>query len=72
MEPPEGYGILLGWAGLMCRCLDRPLADDGEADIEEYNKELKARGDITWFSSPWLFTECYLCMSTKEASQSKR
>lgn len=35
--------------------------DDGEADIARYNKELAARGELTWFNAPWLFSECYLC-----------
>ncbi|PGG96828.1 hypothetical protein AJ79_09434 [Helicocarpus griseus UAMH5409] len=37
-----------------------PLENDGEADIADYNKELEARGGITWFGAPWLYTECYL------------
>ncbi len=38
----------------------RPLEDDGEADIESYNAELKARGDPTWHNVEWLYAECYL------------
>ncbi|POS85054.1 hypothetical protein EPUL_003149 [Erysiphe pulchra] len=36
------------------------LADDGQLDIAEYNRELKAIGNPTWFNCPWLFLECYL------------
>lgn len=36
------------------------LADDGQLDIAEYNRELKAIGNPTWFNCPWLFSECYL------------
>lgn len=38
----------------------RPLEDDGEEDIKDYNKELEALGDPKWFEAPWLFVECYL------------
>lgn len=38
----------------------RPLLDDGELDIAEYNHELEALGDLSWFNGPWLFIECYL------------
>ena len=37
-----------------------PLADDGNSDIAGYNKELEGRGNISWYSSPWLFSECYM------------
>ncbi|RKF56096.1 Protein-glutamate O-methyltransferase SPCC1393.13 [Erysiphe neolycopersici] len=36
------------------------LADDGQLDNAEYNRELKAIGNPTWFNCPWLFSECYL------------
>ncbi|KAK2798874.1 hypothetical protein FQN51_007234 [Onygenales sp. PD_10] len=60
----EGKGIVERLAELKYELQhDRkltPLEDDGEADIVEYNKELAARGELTWFSAPWLYTECYL------------
>lgn len=37
-----------------------PIPDDGEKDVETYNKELEARGSPKWHSVPWLFSECYL------------
>ncbi|KAF2714856.1 DUF89-domain-containing protein [Pleomassaria siparia CBS 279.74] len=37
-----------------------PLVDDGESDVEEYNKELEALGNPKWHAVPWLFSECYL------------
>lgn len=38
----------------------RPLEDDGQPDIEGYNKELEALGSPKWFDVPWLYAECYL------------
>jgi hypothetical protein len=40
---------------------DRPLLDDGEPDIADYNEELEKRGNPTWYNIPWLYSECYLC-----------
>ncbi|KAH3940679.1 sugar phosphate phosphatase [Parastagonospora nodorum] len=37
-----------------------PIPDDGEKDVEAYNKELAARGSPKWHSVPWLYSECYL------------
>lgn len=37
-----------------------PLLDDGQPDIEGYNKELEQLGYPSWFNVPWLFAECYL------------
>jgi hypothetical protein len=37
-----------------------PIPDDGERDVEAYNKELAARGNAKWHSVPWLYAECYL------------
>ncbi len=37
-----------------------PLSSDGRPDIESYNAQLEAFGNITWHNCPWLFAECYL------------
>ncbi|KAF2128495.1 DUF89-domain-containing protein [Dothidotthia symphoricarpi CBS 119687] len=37
-----------------------PIPDDGEKDVEAYNKELEAMGTSKWHSVPWLYSECYL------------
>jgi damage-control phosphatase, subfamily III len=37
-----------------------PIHDDGEPDVEVYNKELAARGKPKWHSVAWLYSECYL------------
>lgn len=37
-----------------------PIPDDGEPDVDAYNKELAARGNPKWHSVPWLYAECYL------------
>lgn len=37
-----------------------PIADDGERDVEAYNKELAARGNPKWHNVSWLYAECYL------------
>lgn len=36
------------------------MLDDGEPDVEAYNKELEILGSPTWFHVPWLYAECYL------------
>jgi hypothetical protein len=36
------------------------IPNDGEKDVEAYNKELAARGNPKWHSVPWLYSECYL------------
>ncbi|EAS30514.3 uncharacterized protein CIMG_05993 [Coccidioides immitis RS] len=60
----EGKDIVSQLAALKYELLHNrkltPLEDDGEGDIETYNKELEERGELTWFNAPWLFTECYL------------
>ncbi|KAL0961202.1 hypothetical protein HGRIS_006170 [Hohenbuehelia grisea] len=41
----------------------RPIIDDGEAGIEEYNaglEDLATKNKNTWFTAPWLYAECYL------------
>lgn len=38
----------------------RPLLEDGESDIAEYNAELEQRNNPGWFDVPWLYAECYL------------
>ncbi|KAF2738619.1 DUF89-domain-containing protein [Polyplosphaeria fusca] len=37
-----------------------PLPDLGESDVEGYNKELEALGELKWHSAPWLYSECYM------------
>ncbi|USP75909.1 hypothetical protein yc1106_03183 [Curvularia clavata] len=37
-----------------------PIPNDGESDVEAYNKELAARGNPKWHDVPWLYAECYL------------
>jgi damage-control phosphatase, subfamily III len=37
-----------------------PIAPDGRADIDNYNKELRSWGQLTWLAAPWLFSECYI------------
>ncbi|KAF7454258.1 repeatdomain containing protein [Pyrenophora tritici-repentis] len=37
-----------------------PIPDDGEPDVEAYNKELEAREKPKWHNVPWLYAECYL------------
>lgn len=38
-----------------------PIENDGQPDIEAYNKLLEAlTGSPTWFNVPWLYSECYL------------
>ncbi|MCJ1393439.1 hypothetical protein MMC18_006313 [Xylographa bjoerkii] len=60
----EGKSIVEGLAKLKYELQhDRqltPLVNDGQPDFAAYNKELEALGPPTWFSAPWLYTECYL------------
>ncbi|KAF1938250.1 DUF89-domain-containing protein [Clathrospora elynae] len=60
----EGKGIVAELARLKYELQhDReltPIPDDGERDVEAYNKELAARGPAKWHSVPWLYSECYL------------
>ncbi|RMD41473.1 hypothetical protein DV735_g3646, partial [Chaetothyriales sp. CBS 134920] len=39
-----------------------PIVDDGEADVQLYNDELKLRGgeQVKWHDVEWLYSECYL------------
>jgi uncharacterized protein with ATP-grasp and redox domains len=46
-----------------------PIPDDGESDVEAYNKELAARGNPKWHSVPWLYSECYLYRYKMNGSQ---
>jgi len=48
-----------------------PIPDDGERDVEAYNKELAARGNPKWHSVPWLYAECYLYRYASRASMRK-
>ncbi|RAL60062.1 hypothetical protein DID88_000688 [Monilinia fructigena] len=36
------------------------IPDDGQPDIEGYNKELEQLDYPSWFNVPWLYAECYL------------
>lgn len=36
------------------------MNDDGLGDVDRYNSELYARGELRWHSAPWLFSECYM------------
>jgi len=41
--------------------LARPIPDDGEPLVGEYNAELNRLSELnkgTWFTAPWLFSEC--------------
>ena len=38
----------------------RPIIDDGQIDVADYNQELEARGSPKWFDVSWLYAECYL------------
>ena len=45
------------------RVLFRPIADDGEANVDLYNQELeqlREQGRNSWIKAPWLYAECYL------------
>jgi hypothetical protein len=44
-----------------------PIDDDGHPDIASYNKELEQRGNPHWHDVPWLYAECYLCMSNVDS-----
>lgn len=37
-----------------------PITDDGAPDIDAYNAELAAVGNVSWLNCPWLFGECCL------------
>lgn len=40
-----------------------PIPEDQEPLVDEYNRELTwlvEKGKGTWFTAPWLFSECYL------------
>jgi hypothetical protein len=60
LQSPRGLELSLTDVDSHC---DRPLPDDGQPDIAEYNGELEQRGngDFRWHDGPWLFAECYLC-----------
>ena len=41
--------------------LVRPIPDDSEPLVDEYNAELNNLSELgrgTWFTAPWLFSEC--------------
>ncbi|KAK5996105.1 Damage-control phosphatase [Cladobotryum mycophilum] len=42
-----------------------PIVDDGYPDeVAAYNKEVEDLGNPSWFQVPWLFSECYIRIST--------
>lgn len=47
--------------------MHRPIEEDGEADVEVYNSELRSlaeEGKNKWFTAPWLYAECVLPILT--------
>lgn len=51
------------WQELELTWTSRPIADDGDANVECFNvhlKELDGTDDDKWFTASWLFAECYL------------
>jgi hypothetical protein len=49
---------------------NRPIEDDGGANVDCYNdhlESLKGEND-TWFTAAWLFAECYLYVSSPNPS----
>jgi hypothetical protein len=36
------------------------LPEDGNEDVAGYNAELAQRGEVSWLSAPWLYSECYM------------
>jgi damage-control phosphatase, subfamily III len=59
-----GETIVQGLEGLKAALSNdahlEPIAPNGRAEIENYNKELRSLGQLTWLAAPWLFPECYI------------
>ena len=60
-DRPLRCAILYSASNRSDRAICRPVSDDGEPYVDEYNvelAELAKDGRNTWFTAPWLFAEC--------------